>query len=256
MKGAYYAVARGKKPGVYRTWPECEKQVKGFQGARYKKFSSEREALDFISANGGSSVSTIIRSIGASTGFAPSASGCIHKKKTSTGARLATKIQSKNRSEVDVTRWQAEGVPVVFTDGACSSNGHQGAKAGIGVFWGDDHPDNVSEPLASGPPTNNRAELSAVITALKTAHEKKLSRIIICTDSNLLIKSMNSWIDTWRKNGWKTANGGDVKNKDLIVELDGWLTKVHFEHVAGHAGIYGNEKADELARNGALRYSA
>ncbi|VDM39147.1 unnamed protein product [Toxocara canis] len=213
MKGAYYAVARGKKPGVYRTWPECEKQ--------------------FIS-------------------------NC--------------------RSEVDVTRWQAEGVPVVFTDGACSSNGHQGAKAGIGVFWGDDHPDNVSEPLASGPPTNNRAELSAVITALKTAHEKKLSRIIICTDSNLLIKSMNWWIDTWRKNGWKTANGGDVKNKDLIVELDGWLTKVkascfelnphraficfkcecivHFEHVAGHAGIYGNEKADELARNGALRYSA
>uniref|UniRef100_A0A914RWV3 ribonuclease H n=1 Tax=Parascaris equorum TaxID=6256 RepID=A0A914RWV3_PAREQ len=64
--------------------------------------------------------------------------------------------------------WQSEGVPVVFTDGACSSNGHRGAKAGIGVFWGDDHPDNVSEPLMSGPPTNNRAELSAVITALRT----------------------------------------------------------------------------------------
>uniref|UniRef100_F1LH70 ribonuclease H n=1 Tax=Ascaris suum TaxID=6253 RepID=F1LH70_ASCSU len=92
----------------------------------------------------------------------------------------------------------------------------------------------------------------------KQACERNFSRLIICTDSNLLIKSMNSWIKTWRKNGWKTANGGDVKNKDLIVELDKLLekVKVHFKHVAGHAGIYGNEKADELARNGALRYIA
>lgn len=37
---------------------------------------------------------------------------------------------------------------------------------------------------------------------------------------------MNNWIKSWRLNGWKTANGQDVKNKDLIVELDKWLKRV------------------------------
>lgn len=55
---------------------------------------------------------------------------------------------------------------------------------------------------------------------------KGLSCIIIRTDSNLLIQSMNNWIKSWRLNGWKTANGQDVKNKDLIVELDKWLKRV------------------------------
>uniref|UniRef100_A0A915AH34 Ribonuclease H n=1 Tax=Parascaris univalens TaxID=6257 RepID=A0A915AH34_PARUN len=243
MKVAYYAVARGTKPGVYRTWAECEKQVKGFAGARYKKFLNEHEALDFIAANRGKKS---FQSVGSSS---TAAVGFIHKKRTP--HEVSSTMKDLKGVGSDIAKWQSEGVPVVFTDGACSSNGHRGAKAGIGVFWGDDHPDNVSEPLMSGPPTNNRAELSAVITALRTACRKNFSRLIICTDSNLLIKSMNSWIKTWRKNGWKTANGGDVKNKDLIVELDKLLekVKVHFKHVAGHAGIYGNEKADELARN-------
>lgn len=61
-----------------------------------------------------------------------------------------------------------EGVPVVYTDGACSSNGRVGAAAGIGVYWGEQHVDNVSEPLLNGLPTNNRAELTAVIRAVQT----------------------------------------------------------------------------------------
>ena len=43
-KKAYYVVWRGRKPGVYETWEECEQQVKGFEGARYKGFASRAEA--------------------------------------------------------------------------------------------------------------------------------------------------------------------------------------------------------------------
>ena len=39
-KQGFYAVARGRQPGVYHTWPECEAQVKGHAGAAYKKFST------------------------------------------------------------------------------------------------------------------------------------------------------------------------------------------------------------------------
>ena len=47
---SFYGVKVGRKPGVYTTWGQCEKQVRGFKGAIYKKFNSESEAMDFISS--------------------------------------------------------------------------------------------------------------------------------------------------------------------------------------------------------------
>jgi ribonuclease HI len=44
----YYAVKSGRKSGIYRTWNECEKQVKGFQGARFKSFKTLQDAQNFI----------------------------------------------------------------------------------------------------------------------------------------------------------------------------------------------------------------
>jgi len=47
MAKFYYAVKTGKKPGVYETWADCQQQVIGFSGAKYKKFNSYEEALNF-----------------------------------------------------------------------------------------------------------------------------------------------------------------------------------------------------------------
>lgn len=44
----YYAVKKGRIPGVYHTWDECKKQVDGYSGAVYKSFSSLQEANDFL----------------------------------------------------------------------------------------------------------------------------------------------------------------------------------------------------------------
>ncbi|KDR74642.1 hypothetical protein GALMADRAFT_211655 [Galerina marginata CBS 339.88] len=46
-KGGYYAVNKGRFPGVYNSWHECEAQVKGFAGARFKRFFSMEEAALF-----------------------------------------------------------------------------------------------------------------------------------------------------------------------------------------------------------------
>ncbi|WP_333888018.1 ribonuclease H family protein [Clostridium sp.] len=43
----FYAVKQGRKPGVYDTWAQCEGQIKGFSGAKYKKFTSLKEAEIF-----------------------------------------------------------------------------------------------------------------------------------------------------------------------------------------------------------------
>ena len=44
----FYAVKKGKQPGIYQTWDECKQQVHGFSGAVYKSFSSLQEAQDFL----------------------------------------------------------------------------------------------------------------------------------------------------------------------------------------------------------------
>uniref|UniRef100_A0A1I7VQ15 ribonuclease H n=1 Tax=Loa loa TaxID=7209 RepID=A0A1I7VQ15_LOALO len=238
MKTGYYAVARGRCTGVYKTWPECERQVKGYRNARYKKFIKQSDALAFILQNN-------------TTGHAGSG------KSSQSGLRSTTesgKSPPSQLSSQEQNIWK--GVPVVYTDGACSSNGRIGAAAGIGIYWGEHHVDNISEPLHNGPPTNNRAELTAVIRAVEVAIRRRYPQLIVRTDSNLLIQTMNSWIHDWRKNSWRTLNGTAVKNQDLIIQLSGLLENidVRFEHVAAHVGIFGNEKADQLAREGAVRY--
>lgn len=44
----FYAVRKGRQPGVYTTWPACEQQVKGFPGAIYKAFPTKAQALSFM----------------------------------------------------------------------------------------------------------------------------------------------------------------------------------------------------------------
>ncbi|MCK6540877.1 MAG: ribonuclease H family protein, partial [Anaerolineales bacterium] len=43
-KQKYYVVWKGRKTGIFTSWAECEKQVKGFAGAEYKAFGTLREA--------------------------------------------------------------------------------------------------------------------------------------------------------------------------------------------------------------------
>ena len=45
MPGKYYAVKKGRKPGVYQSWAECKAMVDGFPGAVYKSFKTREEAL-------------------------------------------------------------------------------------------------------------------------------------------------------------------------------------------------------------------
>lgn len=44
----YYVVRKGRNPGIYLTWEECQKQVDGFSNAEFKSFSSESEAREYL----------------------------------------------------------------------------------------------------------------------------------------------------------------------------------------------------------------
>ena len=44
-KQKFYVVWSGKKPGIYSSWTECEKQIKGVEGAKYKAFKTKELAV-------------------------------------------------------------------------------------------------------------------------------------------------------------------------------------------------------------------
>ena len=50
MTSKYYAVRKGRKPGIYRTWDDCKSQVFKCEGAEYKSFTTEAEALYYMGA--------------------------------------------------------------------------------------------------------------------------------------------------------------------------------------------------------------
>lgn len=49
MANKYYAVKNGRKTGIFESWAECEKQVLGFSGAKYKSFVKKEDAEAYLS---------------------------------------------------------------------------------------------------------------------------------------------------------------------------------------------------------------
>jgi ribonuclease HI len=138
----------------------------------------------------------------------------------------------------------------IYTDGACEGNPGPGGYAAIVDRKGRRRELTGSEPRT----TNNRMELLAVITGLRSLEEPSAVKVV--TDSQYVANGMKSWIHNWRRKGWKTASGTPVKNRDLWEELDELSRKhrVRWEWIRGHNGHPENERADTLARE-AIRES-
>jgi len=143
----------------------------------------------------------------------------------------------------------------VYTDGACPNNGKGSARAGIGVFWGHNHDLNLSRRVAGEKQTNNVAEIQAASMSISQAIGAGIKKLQVNTDSQFLINCVNVWMKNWKKNGWITATGQEVKNKEDLLELDKLLQQgkieVKWTHVKGHSDNVGNIEADKLAVRGA-----
>ncbi|MFM9124421.1 MAG: ribonuclease HI [Actinomycetota bacterium] len=132
----------------------------------------------------------------------------------------------------------------IWTDGACSGNPGPGGWGAILRWRGHESEVSGGDPQT----TNNRMELSAVIGGLGAL--TRPSRVVIVTDASYVEKAFTAgWLDTWQRNGWKTAAKKPVENQDLWQELLRAVAghEVRFERVKGHAGIELNERADQLA---------
>lgn len=148
----------------------------------------------------------------------------------------------------------------MFTDGACSHNGHADAKAGYAVWFPDAKDLSVSQRVpAAEPQTNQRAELSAIHRAVvildaRGCHDADLT---VYTDSDYCINCLTKWLTAWKARNWKTSSGGDVLHRDLIEATAALLAKFkshRFVHVRAHTGgeddlSKNNDIVDRMARS-------
>jgi len=143
----------------------------------------------------------------------------------------------------------AESFIEIYTDGSSLGNPGKGGWAYIIV----ENDAIISEKYGNSKrSTNNEMELTAAIEACKAA--KRLAAIVyIYTDSTYVKQGITAWIDNWKRNGWKTAKGQTVKNKDLWKELDQAREgqSIVWKWIAAHSGHQYNETVDNLARKAA-----
>ena len=212
----YYAVARGNPPGIYTMWTACHGAVTNFPNAKYKKFKTLREAIDFLEEN----------------------------------SPTETEILAEAGTPLPPDYY-------VYTDGACSNNGRPNAKAGLGVYFGQDDPRNISEVLHKDQKqTNNTAEVMALIRAYDVIRSDLIAgkRITIVSDSEYAINCATIYGAKCAKSNWRK----DMPNKLLVKQAyENYrphvsTSHVEFMHIAAHTSntdvhSAGNDGADKLA---------
>ena len=98
--------------------------------------------------------------------------------------------------------------------------------------------------------TNNRMELNAVIHAIEDVSLMGVDSMTISTDSQYVKNGITTWINAWKRNGWRTSSKDPVKNRELWEQLDklNAEARIRWNWVKGHAGIKYNEMCDTLVR--------
>ncbi|MGV8839938.1 MAG: ribonuclease HI [Bauldia sp.] len=134
----------------------------------------------------------------------------------------------------------------IWTDGACSGNPGPGGWGAV-LRWNGHEKELLGGEAMT---TNNRMELTAAAAALEAL--KRPSPVDLYTDSQYVRGGITAWLHNWKRNDWRTADRKPVKNADLWQRLDAARKRheVTWHWVRGHAGTEGNERADQLARDG------
>ncbi len=220
----FYAVRVGITPGIYRTWAECEPQIFGVKGAKYKSFPTEAQAEEYLNAGDGP--------IAVLPGEAPDEPEAPKKPRK----------KKDDPPEPEASYEVPQGMLVAFVDGSYDA---KTGRYGFGCVlltddgreicengWGD-HPQAVSARNVAG-------ELRATMTALKRAEEMGYKNVRICHDY--------SGIAAWFKGEWK-ASSYVAREYVAATEAYRGVLSCTFEKIAAHTGVKYNEMADRLAKD-------
>lgn len=139
----------------------------------------------------------------------------------------------------------------IYTDGACSGNPGPGGWGAILMYGPHKKEMSGGEPQT----TNNRMELTGVISALRALKEPCV--VELYSDSKYVIDALEKgWAKGWRARGWKKSDKSPALNPDLwgrLLDLcEGHV--IHYKWIKGHAGHPENERCDRLAVEQSKKY--
>ena len=266
MAKKFYAVQRGRTPGVYVSWADCEKQVKGFSGAVYKSFPTMAEAEEFIKS-GSVSLSladyfagpsehddneikpTVAPRGGASQGFSLADVGVMRNASGASSSRGAAGIGTR----VSVSSGaSSRGAATAGTTGADTAyayidgsfDKHIGAVGSGGVIFYNGATEEFSfgtkDPFYTAY-WNVSGELLAAMHTVNYAVENGIKELTLYYDY--------MGIEMWATGRWKT-NNPLTQHYAQFMKGKRALVAVHFSKVAAHTGVTYNERADVLAKEG------
>ena len=183
QKRKFYVVWEGKEIGVFRSWPECEAQIKNFPGAKYKSFESEEEALEAFQ-NG-------------------------HEDYVSHRADVKHMLPDYRNLETGGPDLESLAV-----DAACSGN--PGKMEYRGVYLRSREEVFHMGPLEQG--TNNIGEFLAIVHGLALMKQKSLSLPIYSDSANAI-----SWVRQKKCKTKLEKTEKNERIFDLIVRAEKWL---------------------------------
>ncbi len=230
MAEKYYAVAKGRKPGVYRTWGDCKAQTERFSGAVFKSFPTEAEARDFVerfgdglsvtgsAQSGQAEAAGGVQSVQAETANSMPESGRNRKETAvSTDTHLVAYVDG---SYLHSSRKYAYGCALILPDGVETLNGS-----------GSD-PDYVDMRNVAGEILGSE---SAVLWAIEHGYR------------DITIYYDYEGIEKWADGIWKANKPGTRRYQAFIAEKRSRIG-ISFRKVAAHTGVEYNELADRLAK--------
>jgi ribonuclease HI len=222
-KKKYYAVVKGRKPGIYDLWSGqkgAEAQVKGFAGASYKGFATLADAKTWYGAQAGGREPVL----------------------------YLTTAKPEQLGVIDHYEVLKAGKVVIYTDGGAINNPGPGGY-GIVLLSGKKRKEFSGGFRLT---TNNRMELTACIVGLNNLATK--SQVIVYSDSKYVVDSITKgWARRWWANRWMKNKREKVENHDLWRQLLRLCDQheVEFVWVLGHAGNPENERCDQLSKQAA-----
>lgn len=213
MSKKYYAVIKGKTPGIFETWKECEASVKGYKGAIYKSFLSLEEAQNYI------------------------------------GSISSNDEVKKNQDLQEIIKKDiSNGITPIFVDGSYNKFNQQ-IGYGVLIMKGLDRSSwiAISKKLSNiefnqyKKHLNISGEIIGTLESIKYCISHQINKIKIYYDYE--------GIEKWANNSWDAKTPISIMYKNTLSKLlkDNFIDLM-FQKVKAHSDIEYNDIADALAK--------
>ena len=257
----FYAVAKGKNIGIFKTWDDCRLNTSGFSGAIFKSFTNQLDAENFILNNGGNINNNNINNNNINNNNINNNNinnnninnnninnNIINNNNINNNNITNNNINNNNINNTIIPTSIPTSIPhsiptnqnklyKLYSDGGSRNNGTKFSIAGAGCLLKDSK-DNIvfKKFMYLGSETNNIAEYTGLKIGLEEAIKMNVKHVECFTDSNLVVQQLN---------GNFKVNNNNIKvlYNDIKTNLIPKFEYIKFIHILRKY----NSEADTLA---------